>query len=60
MADSFLAGQGGLWIQPNGLGLAPAYLGCHGVGDVDLHQRQAVRGRRGHRIHSHVCAHAVE
>src|SRR3990167_8968996 len=35
MADNYLGSQSSLWIQLNGPNTAPAYLGCHSVGDVD-------------------------
>lgn len=36
MADTpFLAGEGTLWIQPNGPNTKPVYLGCHALGDVE-------------------------
>jgi len=35
MSESFLAGQGALWVQPDGPNTDPEYLGCHELGDVD-------------------------
>lgn len=32
--EAFKAGEGALWIQPNGPNTAPQYLGCHMVGDI--------------------------
>jgi len=34
MADYMLAGEGALWIQPDGLNTKPQYLGCHEMGDI--------------------------
>lgn len=31
----FVAGEGALWVQPDGPNTAPQYLGCHLLGDVD-------------------------
>lgn len=36
MSESYiLAGEGAIWIQPNGPNTEPKYLGCHEIGDVD-------------------------
>jgi photosystem II stability/assembly factor-like uncharacterized protein len=35
MSDSYLAGNGALWVQPSGPNTEPKYLGCHALGDVD-------------------------
>lgn len=32
----FTGGEGALWIQPSGPNTAPAYAGCHQLGDVDI------------------------
>ncbi|MFG0252983.1 MAG: hypothetical protein ACF8NJ_08935, partial [Phycisphaerales bacterium JB038] len=35
MAHHFVGGEGALWIQRNGPGTRPVFLGCHQLGDVD-------------------------
>lgn len=32
--ESFKAGEGALWVQPNGPNSAPQYLGCHSLADI--------------------------
>lgn len=34
--EHFTAGQGAIWIQPDGAGTAVAFLGCHGVSSIDV------------------------
>ena len=36
MADNFKAGQGAIWVQPDGPNTQPQYLGCHSVADVTI------------------------
>jgi len=38
MAYHFLAGNGSLWIQPDGPNTQPQFLGCHKLGDVEQAQ----------------------
>ncbi len=38
MATHFKAGMGALWAQPDGPNTAPAYLGCHQLGDIEVPQ----------------------
>lgn len=36
MANAYaLAGEGAIWIQPNGPNTEPKYMGCHEMGDID-------------------------
>ena len=35
MADFYLAGEGALWIQPDGANTEPKYLGCHQLASYD-------------------------
>jgi hypothetical protein len=32
--EAYKAGEGALWIQPDGPNTTPQYLGCHGIGDI--------------------------
>lgn len=36
MGHHFLAGEGVLWIQPDGPGTQPRFLGCHMLGDLTI------------------------
>ena len=33
---AYLAGQAGLWVQPDGPNTEPKFLGCHGMGDITI------------------------
>lgn len=35
MSDFYLAGEGSLWIQPDGANTEPKYLGCHMLAGID-------------------------
>jgi photosystem II stability/assembly factor-like uncharacterized protein len=35
MGDQLLAGEGAIWVQPDGPNTTPYYLGCHTLGDID-------------------------
>lgn len=36
MSDFYLAGQGAIWVQPDGPNTEPKYLGCHSLLSIDV------------------------